>query len=214
MTDSLQPNEALQSQLSAFVDDELPSAETDLFVRRLVKDGELKQTMSRYGLIGEALRAPTSRTQISRDFSARIAAALEQQGDAAAEVKPVNKLQTTQSGRWLKPAAGLAVAASVAWVAILTVRKPVENEAPQLTAATLQSVDVTAHPTVEADSYVVPAVASAPSAPIPAARLTNYVVAHSEFSSPLGRHNVMTGLLADEQVQAETPSATDTAAAR
>ena len=36
------------------------------------------------------------------------------------------------------------------------------------------------------------------SAFIPATRLTNYVVAHSEYSSPLGRRSVLTGVLADD----------------
>jgi hypothetical protein len=41
------------------------------------------------------------------------------------------------------------------------------------------------------------------SAFIPATRLTNYVVAHSEYSSPLGRRSVLSGVLADdEEVQA------------
>jgi sigma-E factor negative regulatory protein RseA len=34
---------------------------------------------------------------------------------------------------------------------------------------------------------------------IPAARLTNYVVAHSEYSSPLGRRTVLSGVLSDDQ---------------
>jgi negative regulator of sigma E activity len=114
MTDSVLPNEALSSQLSAFVDDELPSAETDLFVRRLVKDTELKQAMGRYQLMGEAMRAPTLKTHLSRDFSARIAAALELQDSAATASS--GKMQAEprlRVERWLKPAAGVAVAASV-----------------------------------------------------------------------------------------------------
>jgi hypothetical protein len=52
-------------------------------------------------------------------------------------------------------------------------------------------------------SYVVPTSTSS-SAFIPATRLTNYVVAHSEYSSPLGRRSVLTGVLADdEELEAE-----------
>lgn len=213
MTDSMLPNETLQSQLSAFVDDELPPAETDLFVRRLVKDAELKQAMGRYGLIGEALRSPTLKTHLSRDFSARIAAALEQQQETAAATPPA-QVRGTQTARWLKPVAGLAVAASVAWASVLVVRNPAEIAQPGLTAETLQPVTLTTQRNATADSYVVPADTSAPSAAIPSARLTNYVVAHSEFSSPLGRHNVMTGLLAEEQLPAENMDSADSAAGR
>ena len=51
-----------------------------------------------------------------------------------------------------------------------------------------------------APSYTVPTNvdASAGSAFIPAARLTNYVVAHSEYSSPLGRRTVLSGVLSDD----------------
>jgi sigma-E factor negative regulatory protein RseA len=123
MTDPMLPNEALQSQLSAFVDDALPTAETDLFARRLVKDAELKHTMARYGLIGEALRAPNTQAHLSRDFSARVAAALDQQQP---NTNPAVQPQSTGAlaARWLKPVAGLAIAASVAWVAVLTVQTP------------------------------------------------------------------------------------------
>jgi negative regulator of sigma E activity len=202
MTDPILPNETLQSQLSAFVDDALPPAEIDLFTRRLVKDAELKQTMARYGLIGEAMRVPTISTRISRDFSDRITAALQQQEVTAAS--PEQSRRT--AARWLKPAAGLAVAASVAWVAVLAVRTPTITNATKVAAETLQPVTLTAQRAASADSYVVPAAANVPSVAIPAARLTNYVVAHSEFSSPLGRHNMMTGLLT------EGPSATEEAA--
>jgi sigma-E factor negative regulatory protein RseA len=201
MTDSMLPNEALSSQLSAFVDDELPSAETDLFVRRLVRDTELKQSMGRYQLMGEALRAPNFRTHLSRDFSARIATALDLQEsavDTSLRSMPARSRQRIE--RWLKPVVGVAVAASVALVAVLAVRsQPDSINAQGLSADALQPVVLTAQRAGSGNSYVVPVGSNAPSAPIPAARLTNYVVAHSEFSSPLGRRNMMTGLLASDQ---------------
>jgi hypothetical protein len=52
----------------------------------------------------------------------------------------------------------------------------------------------------EAISYTVPAVPDAP-AVLPAARLTNYVFAHSKYSSVLGQRNVLSGLLADDAEQ-------------
>jgi sigma-E factor negative regulatory protein RseA len=204
MTDTLLPNEALQSQVSAFVDDELPAAETDLFVRRLVKDVDLKQAMSRYQLIGEALRTPAARASLSRDFSARVANLLEQQDAAPAKASVAPRSNSS----WLKPVGGIAIAASVALVSVLAIRSPLTGSTPaNLTAETLQPVELTAQQTLAnaSNSYVVPAPASSPTAPIPATRLTNYVLAHSEFSSPLGRRNVMTGLLAGEQTAADPP---------
>ena len=52
-----------------------------------------------------------------------------------------------------------------------------------------------------------PAAVAAPTTEsIQAAQLASYVVAHSEYSSPLGRRNVLTGLVADEVVQAAPAS--------
>ncbi|HEY8538744.1 MAG TPA: hypothetical protein VIL28_07740, partial [Steroidobacteraceae bacterium] len=48
----------------------------------------------------------------------------------------------------------------------------------------------------EIPSYIVPATAT--SGFVPAARLTNYVVVHSEYSTPLGRRSVLSGVLAEE----------------
>ena len=209
MTDSMLPNETLQSQLSAFVDDELPQAESDLFVRRLVKDAELKQTMSRYQLIGEAMRAPTTKMHLSRDFSARIEAALDEQDPAQA--KAVHKTATSSkfgAQRWLKPVAGMTVAAGVALVAVLAVRTQQSAVGTEgLDAEVLTPVMLTAQKVATTDSYVVPSAANAPTSPIPVARLTNYVVAHSEFSSPLGRRNMLTGLLAGDQSAVAEPVA-------
>ena len=49
----------------------------------------------------------------------------------------------------------------------------------------------------DAASYIVPTSTSQP-AFVPATRLTNYVVAHSEYSSPLARRSVLTGVLAED----------------
>jgi hypothetical protein len=46
-------------------------------------------------------------------------------------------------------------------------------------------------------SYIVPQREA--TAIIPATRLTNYVVAHSEYATPLGRRTVLNGVLAEEE---------------
>lgn len=197
MTDALQPNEALQSQLSAFIDDELPGAETDLLVRRLIKEQELKQTMARYQLIGEALRNPDAqalRHGLSRDFSQRVTAALERDVP--------QKRERVAWSAWLKPVAGLSMAAGVAGVALLSIgARP--GSAPAALASKSESPAVVSSSlsASPSNSYVVPAAASAPSVPVSGARLTNYIVAHSEFASPLGRRNTLSGLMSTDQSQ-------------
>jgi hypothetical protein len=92
----------------------------------------------------------------------------------------------------------MAIAAGVAAVAVMTMQ-PISQpelaggEAPLVAAnePTVAPVDIDA-------SYVVPT-STSNSAFIPATRLTNYVVAHSEYSSPLGRRSVLSGVLADDE---------------
>ena len=50
----------IKEQLSAFLDGELPEAETTLLLKRLERDDELKGTLSRYSLIGAVIRRPRS----------------------------------------------------------------------------------------------------------------------------------------------------------
>jgi hypothetical protein len=68
----------------------------------------------------------------------------------------------------------------------------------------------------EALSYTVPAAGLAAIDPqnpaiLPAARLTNYVFAHSKYSSTLGQRNVLSGLIG-EQPDAEPAASVVTAA--
>ena len=80
--------------------------------------------------------------------------------------------------------------------------------APALVAD--NQVETTAPVTLSVDdepSYTVPTTTGQPSAFVPAARLTNYVVAHSEYSSPLGRRTVLSGVLSeDDLVSADEPA--------
>lgn len=203
MSDMTLPNETLRQQLSAFVDGELPSAEAELLVRRLARDSELKQSMSRYLLAGEAMRAP-GQAGPSRGFSAKIAAVIERDTSqpAASRIPAV----AAELPRWLKPAAGMAVAAGVAALAVFGFRQTMNDGEDIAGIESLQPVTVTALRMDEGASYIVPAVTNGAVVPIAAAQLTNYVVAHSEYSSPLVRRNMLTGLLAgDDAATAATP---------
>ena len=184
MTDSV------QEQLSACLDGELPEAELDLLLKRLDRDPELRQSLGRYALISQALqvRAPVA---ASKQFAPEVMAALESEPVVA---QPVRRKVSAGAARWLRPVAGLAVAAGVATVAVLSLQPTVT--APELVA----TVNPAAEPLVVVpDRYVVPTpVPVTTNSLIPATRLTNYVVAHSEYSSPLGRRTVLSGVLAED----------------
>lgn len=97
--------------LSSLMDGEL-SRETGLFMtRRLSSDDELCAAWKRYHLIRDCLRQP-GKGRATPDFGERVRSALE--NEAADTSAPTSRA-------WLKPLSGLAIAASVALVAITLV---------------------------------------------------------------------------------------------
>src|SRR5262249_9388825 len=78
-------SDPVKEQLSACLDGELSRAELDLVLRQVGRDSELKQAMSRYAAIGEALRS-SGTVRVSPDFASRVAAAVE-----AEQPLPVSK---------------------------------------------------------------------------------------------------------------------------
>jgi hypothetical protein len=93
----------------------------------------------------------------------------------------------------------MAIAAGVAAVAVLTMQPISQPELAGGETPLVAANEPTVAP-VEADtSYVVPTSTSNPAFIPPGTRLTNYVVAHSEYSSPLGRRSVLSGVLVDDE---------------
>jgi sigma-E factor negative regulatory protein RseA len=183
----------VKEQLSACLDGELPESELDLLLKQVGRDAKLGASMGRYALIGETLRARRA-VAASANFSHRVSAAI------AAEPPLAGRLtgrRESRAAHWLRPAAGFAVAAGVAAVAILALQEPQPAGAPYVAEA-VSDVSVAQMDVPESASYIVPA-STASSSLVPAARLTNYVVAHSEYSSPLGRRSVLSGVLAEEE---------------
>lgn len=194
----------LRDQLSAFIDGELPKHEIELLFKRLDGNPELRATLARYSLIGESLRTRSAEGP-SRTFAERVRAAVRESGPLAASA--ASSVRSHQ-WRWLRPVAGVAVAATVAAVAILGLQsiQPAVDQPPQVAVnVPTQAVVIGSQTTVESPSYIVPAPASAGS-PMNAARLTNYVVAHSEYSTPLGRRSVLSGIVAEGADPSEVPA--------
>ena len=193
----------LRNQLSAFIDGELPKHEIELLFKRLDGNPELRATLARYTLVGESLRTRSAEGP-SRTFAERVRAAVRESGPLAANLA---KSARWQQVRWLKPVAGVAVAATVASVAILGLQRiqdPLTDQAPQVAATLPVQPVVTSEPADGSPSYIVPAPGSAGSL-VNAARLTNYVVAHSEFSSPLSRRSVLSGIVAEGAAPLDAP---------
>jgi sigma-E factor negative regulatory protein RseA len=207
------------SQLSAMFDGELPAAECELLSRRLARDEQLRATWSRYSVIGAALRAEPL-AQVRPDFAHRVSAVLS----GAAATQSERAAVRVRGGRLLRGAAlGSAVAAGVAGVAIMMLRNglPVQEiaSAPaaarlvapvQLAATNLRLVAPAAAPSGnELASYTVPPLSNDNNMALQGS-LADYVVAHSEYSSPLSRGSLLSDLVGNELVQ---PAPASTSAA-
>jgi negative regulator of sigma E activity len=112
-------------QVSAFVDGELPENEAELLVRRLSQDADLRKQVSEYLAIGRIMRGEYS-LQGSDALRERIAAKLGEKplqdtADAAVASPPP---------RFVRPAAGAAIAATVALVAIFGLGRVADVESP------------------------------------------------------------------------------------
>lgn len=197
----------VKEQLSACLDGELPEGELDLLLKQLARDPQLRQTMGAYARIGEVMRAERAVTA-SAGFAAKVSAAIaaEPQSESQSVVARPRKVAAA-AVQWLRPVAGLAIAAGVAAVAVFAVQ-PDATQPAQVAQTAEQSAGVLPASALDQSSYTVPTnTASTAFIPAPAARLTNYVVAHSEYSSPLGRRTVLSGVLSDENGQEELPDA-------
>jgi len=205
-------NEELDSQLSAMFDDELPAAECELLARRLSRDEELKARWSRYAAIGATIRAEGG-VRLNANLAVRVNNAISAEPAVAVTqvvAEPVRQPIRRPTPRWLMPLGGVAMAASVAAAAILVLR----YESPmQQVAAQSPPVTSTSNPTLVAknaasDSYTVPKTLPRRSI-VPSTQLANYVVAHSEFSSPVNRRNLLSAFMASESGTAGAPSGSD-----
>ena len=105
-------NEALKMQISAFVDGELPDNESELLLRRLSQDAAMRQQVAEYLEIGRLLRRDRDVPGMD-GLRGRIAAAL---GD---EIEPVEAADAAVGSSLMTPASGIAVAATVAVVALV-----------------------------------------------------------------------------------------------
>ena len=106
-------NEALRMQISAFVDGELPDNESELLLRRLSQDAALRQQVAEYMEIGRLIRRDQAVPGMDR-LRGQISAALGEESELPAVEEP----QSVGSSL-MTPASGIAVAATVAAVALI-----------------------------------------------------------------------------------------------
>jgi negative regulator of sigma E activity len=175
-------------QISAFVDGELPDSEADLLLRRMSQDAELRREAAEYLELGRALRGEASVRGVEK-LRERITAALDDK--AFEEVMDEPEAPT---GRALRPLLGVAVAASVALVALFGL---------QLTPGVdgTGAVDANVADVTENPGYTVPRQIDDD--------LRQYYLSHGASSSELGANGVNARLvtlrLSEEALVDEEP---------
>jgi negative regulator of sigma E activity len=209
-------NEELDSQLSAMFDNELPAAECELLARRLSRDEQLKARWGRYAVIGATIRAERG-VRLNAVLASRVSAAISSEPALTAE----SKFQSGKrwQARWWQPVASAAAVAGVATVAIFWMRAHSPEAVTMAEADTSRTTNIVNGPvslpagpttvanTGEPPSYVVPKNA-ARRLVVPSTELANYVVAHSEFSSPVTRRNLLSAFMAGEAPSDSTAAGT------
>ena len=168
-------NDAIKTQISAFVDGELPDAEADLLLRRMSQDATLRKQAAEYLEIGRAMRGEAAVPGIEH-LQERIAAALEDKAPDVAEVA-----EEPAPNRAVRPLVGVALAASVALLAIVGLQFT-----GGVTDAPVPGQDTVAD-TAEPPIYTVPA-------PVDD-ELVNYYKIHGATASELGANGMNTRLV-------------------
>jgi len=112
-------NEAIRMQVSAFVDGELPSNESELLLRRLSQDAELRQDVAQFLALGRLMRADHGLAGADRLYE-RVAAELNNEDLPVADIHPA---ESSGQSRFMQPLVGASIAAAVAMVAIFALQQ-------------------------------------------------------------------------------------------
>ncbi|MEX2122530.1 MAG: RseA family anti-sigma factor [Woeseia sp.] len=177
-------NDALKMQISAFVDGELPENESELLLRRLSQDTVLRHQAAEYLQVGRLIRREREVRGMG-ELRARIASALgEQPVETQAKVEqPRNRL--------LKPAAGFAIAATVAVVALVGLR---QVDVPGGAELAKQNPSSLAPSTEQVAGYTEPLPEEAVTSR-PGEMLTQYYLSHGATSAQLGANGILARLV-------------------
>ena len=166
--------------LSSLMDGEM-TAESGMFLtRRLASDEALSATWERYHLIRDCIRKPGSKHVVT-GFSARLSIALD--------AEQVSSAPTWRSNRWLKPASGFAIAASVALMAIV-VTAPQPGSSTGSNGEAIVS-DTANQPFVSPNTLTLAPVSQAasytPTKKSEADRLNAYLLRHNQMAGTASR---------------------------
>lgn len=191
------------SQLSALYDGELPPQQTQMIVRRALKDPALRASWERYALIGACLRNEPIASRPQGSLADRVRAHLAGEEELGGASAGAGSGQTATAGTGLRSfwssrgVMGGAIAASVALVAVVLVRSMLPGTAGT-GALVAQQRPAAASSLAPAVVEAAPRSYTTPGENSPATRrieqpLAYYLVAHSEVAaSTFGYSNDLT----------------------
>jgi negative regulator of sigma E activity len=112
-------NDSIKTQISAFIDGELPENEAEMLLRRMSQDRELRQQAAEYLEMGRAIRGERAVPGIE-NLRQNISDKLDDKSEH-------QEFDVPDSGapRYVRPLAGFAIAATVALVAIFGLQQSV-----------------------------------------------------------------------------------------
>lgn len=164
-------NDTIKEQLSALVDGELPEQERELLQRRLAADDDLRSTWQRYHLIRDAMRenlpefvskTPDSIALVDKDL-----ASVPQEADQSSLLK------------FARPVTGMAIAASVAMLAVFGVISNRDSLSPEPVPQVAISKPASQLPE---NFIIVPRTGWESARPAVVSHLNSYLVDHSSYS--------------------------------
>ena len=176
----------VEKKLSAFVDGELPENESELLLRRLSQDTALRGQVARYLAIGRLIRQDVEVPGMD-GLRNRIAVAL---GDDAALLR---QEQPVVGSKFMTPVTGVAVAATVAALALVGLSQLDATIGPDLDSAV--AIDM-------APSYTEPTVQEELDNQ-PDAQSLEYFRRHVDSSSDLGTNGTLTRMVTFELREGE-----------
>lgn len=177
-----------KEKISAWLDDaieysEVNSLEAERFETE--QQGQTYSTVARYNMIGDALRGNVTDASMI-DISASVNEAIKREPELAPVTRPARSFQRPSHSRtkplfdfgaWLRPVGGLAVAATIAMVMVVTLTDQ-QTGTDAAVVANVGQQPVQALPVNNTAT-----VYSQPGIAMPAVNLNSYVTEHSEYAA-------------------------------
>jgi len=168
-----------KEKISAWLDDAIEYNEAGSLESE--QDERAFATTTRYQMIGDALRGKVTEASMI-DISASVREAISREPEIVPVTRPARPIQREAKplfdfGSWLRPVGGLAVAATVAMVMVVTLTDK-QTATDNAVVANVGQQPVQALPVNNtAPVYARPGVA------MPAVNLNSYVTEHSEYAA-------------------------------